>query len=862
MTLAQVQVEEERLEALHRLSILHTERLPEFDAVVANASKLFGCPVSVISVVDQDEIWFKAAVGLNVNEVPRENSFCGQTILSDDVVIVPDATKDEKFRDIPLVTGDFGARFYLGCPVKLDGKHRVATICVMDTKPHSVTQADVEHIKNAAQVVEGLFKAHKAGNETQAALHQAASERDKARQNQALLDKITQVSGVGGWEYEIASDRLVWTSRTHDIHAAREDFDPDLRAMLSFYAEESRKAFEKAMNSAVRAGREFDLEMRLLTADHADTWVHMTGRPVFENGIVNRVVGAVQPIADDKPKQREIVASEYLRRTTFEALREGVLLLSKAGKILSVNPAACELLGCEQSALDGANVNDLDIGLQDFFSSSGDRTSPLQLATLEPDRVLDLEVQLTKPHSGTMKWLRISAKPLEEANEKGLNNVVVSLTDITNVKQQAATLQIFFDNFPGGLVHYDSQLRLTFWNEEFSRLLDIPQSFLETGPDLPEVIQYFANRGDYGPGDPAQIASDRLVKFGTGGLNAYERKTRNGKILEVRGTSLPDGGNVSSFLDITARKNMEVQLVEKEKLASDRLHKLEAVIANMRQGVSVFDNHGCITLWNSHFLELFGKSETEIKKGMSLIDVLEREKERGEFKGDPSTFYAELKAKLDAGDVVKTTFKHPNGTIISIVRTPLPDGGWVGTHEDITSREKATEKITYAAHHDTLTGLANRTLFNARLDEAIDRAERYDEASDLLMIDLDRFKPVNDTYGHDVGDKLLIQAAKRLKECVRSNDTVARLGGDEFAIIVQHPDGERSLATKIARRVVEKLKAPYTIDGHIIEISGSVGIASIAENERGANTALKRADLALYEVKNEGRDGFKYFVER
>ncbi|WP_299476342.1 PAS-domain containing protein [uncultured Roseibium sp.] len=859
MTLAQVQVEEERLEALHRLSILHSEQLPEFDAIVANASELLGCPISVISIVDQDEIWFKAAVGLDAKEVPRANSFCGQTILSDDVVIVPDATKDDRFRDIPLVTGDFGARFYLGCPVKVDDKHRIATICVMDTKPHSVSQADVEHIRNAARVVEGLFKAHKAGNETQDALYQVARERDKARQKQELLDKITQVSGVGGWEFEIGSGLLSWTSSTRDIHAAPEGFEPDYDAMLSFYTDESREGFEAAMDLAIRTGREFALEMRLLTDETDDRWVLVTGRPVFENGVVNRVVGSIQDISNSKRSPAEASASEHQQRSTFEALREGVLLLNQSGRIEAVNPAACELLGCEQSALDGANVRDLDIGLRDCLSSGSERVSPLLLATLEPDRVLDLEIQLTKPHSGTMKWLRISAKPLGE--EKSVNTVVVSLTDITGVKQQADTLQIFFDNFPGGLVHYDSQLRLTFWNEEFSRLLDIPQSFLETSPDLPEVIQYFASRGDYGPGDPARIASERLVKFGTGGLNAYERKTRSGRVLEVRGTALPDGGNVSSFLDITARKNMEVQLVEKEKLASDRLHKLEAVIANMRQGVSVFDNKGCITLWNQHFLDLFGKSETEIKKGMSLIDVLEFEKERGEFNGDPSTFYAELKAKLDAGEVVKSTFKHPNGTIISIVRTPLPDGGWVGTHEDITSREKATEKITYAAHHDTLTGLANRTLFSLKLEEAIGRSARDEEASDLLMIDLDRFKPVNDTYGHDVGDKLLLQAATRLKECVRSNDTVARLGGDEFAIIVHNPDGEQSLASKIARRIVEKLKAPYVIDGHAIEISGSVGIASVTEHERGANSVLKKADLALYAVKHEGRDGFKFFEE-
>ena len=300
-------------------------------------------------------------------------------------------------------------------------------------------------------------------------------------------------------------------------------------------------------------------------------------------------------------------------------------------------------------------------------------------------------------------------------------------------------------------------------------------------------------------------------------------------------------------------------LVDKEKFARSRLDELEAIIANMRQGVSVFDDQGRIKLWNRHFLELFGKSDGEIKRGMSLVDVLELEKQRGEFDEDPVEFDAALRRKLDAGEVVKAKFKHVNGTIIGIVRTPLPDGGWVGTYEDITSREMATEKITYAAHHDTLTGLANRTLFNLKLEDAITKAVHFGETSDLLMIDLDDFKPVNDTYGHDAGDTLLRQAAGRLKECVRSNDTVARLGGDEFAIIARNSPEEQDLVCAIAKRIVDALMKPYSINGNTIEVSASVGITAISSTEKSANAILKKADIALYAVKNEGRNGYRHF---
>ncbi|WP_422040554.1 PAS-domain containing protein [Roseibium sp.] len=738
MALAQAQIETERLDALRRLSIFRSERQPEFDAVVSNVAHLLDCPISVVSIVHEEDIWFKAAFGLGATEVPRENSFCGHTILSDDVVIVPDATKDARFKDIPLVTGDFGARFYLGCPVKVDGKHRIATICVMDTKPHAVSDADVEHIKNAARVVEGLVKARKTEIELREALTRAQSD-------------------------------------------------------------------------------------------------HHRGTPA------------------------DIHRPEFLARTTFEASRDGILFLDQSGRIRSFNPAAAALLGCSEVALAQTRIQDLAHGLHDIASPDGSMANPLSLAVSHPESLQDREVRLTSSVNGKDKWLRLGVKPVTQGTDSPHDGVVLSLTDITSDKQQADTLQAFFDNFPGGLVHYNSQLQLTYWNEEFERLLDMPRSFLEQRPNLQQVIRFLADRGDYGPGDPGEIAADRLERYGAGSQHAYERRTREGKVLEIRGTPLPGGGNVSSFLDITARKEMEGMLVDKEKFVRSRLDELEAIIANMRQGVSVFDDKGRIKLWNRHFLELFGKSDGEIKRGMSLVEVLQLEKQRGEFNEDPVAFDATLRRQLDAGEVVKAKFKHINGKIIGIVRTPLPDGGWVGTYEDITSREMATEKITYAAHHDTLTGLANRTLFNLKLEDAITRAVHFGETSDLLMIDLDHFKPVNDTHGHDAGDTLLRLAATRLKECVRSKDTVARLGGDEFAIIARNLPEEQERVCAIAKRIVEALMKPYEINGNTIEVSASVGITAIATTDKSANAILKKADIALYAVKNEGRNGFRHF---
>ena len=188
---------------------------------------------------------------------------------------------------------------------------------------------------------------------------------------------------------------------------------------------------------------------------------------------------------------------------------------------------------------------------------------------------------------------------------------------------------------------------------------------------------------------------------------------------------------------------------------------------------------------------------------------------------------------------------------------PTVDGGWVATHEDITEQKKAEERITYAAHHDSLTGLANRKLFYEQLEQALKRARRGEPLA-VLYLDLDHLKRINDTLGHPVGDKLLKGVASRLRSCVRDVDLVARLSGDEFAIIRTSLDGPADAAA-LAVRVRDAIHEPFALDGHQVIVDVSVGI-SIAPNDASEVTdLLKTADIALYEAKNTGRGTYCFY---
>lgn len=184
---------------------------------------------------------------------------------------------------------------------------------------------------------------------------------------------------------------------------------------------------------------------------------------------------------------------------------------------------------------------------------------------------------------------------------------------------------------------------------------------------------------------------------------------------------------------------------------------------------------------------------------------------------------------------------------------------WAGVLEDIDERRQVEARIHHMAHHDSLTDLGNRTLLRKHLHEAVRHARRG-RGSALLSLDLDRFKQVNDTFGHPVGDALLRAVADRLRGCVRETDFIARVGGDEFAII-QHDSAQPEAAAALASRIIEAISAPYEIDDHHIAIGTSVGMTFISDTDLELDDHLKRADKALYRAKARGR-GQAFFYEQ
>ncbi len=270
----------------------------------------------------------------------------------------------------------------------------------------------------------------------------------------------------------------------------------------------------------------------------------------------------------------------------------------------------------------------------------------------------------------------------------------------------------------------------------------------------------------------------------------------------------------------------------------------------------MYDSEQRVILSNRHFAEMYNLTEEQMCPGTTLSQVVAARVENGQFgEGTPENYLLERTAPVThASDKVQVLL---DGRSILIRRRPLPNGGWVTTHEDITERCRAEARVAHLARHDPLTGLANRAALQDYLAEAVKRVRRGDEMA-VLWIDLDKFKLVNDTYGHGVGDQLLQHVANRLRHCVRETDSVARLGGDEFAVL-QLPIKNTHDAVALCERVLAALHAPFEVDDQIITIGCSIGIA-IADKDNCEPTQLMRnADFALYRAKTEGCGTFRFF---
>lgn len=292
----------------------------------------------------------------------------------------------------------------------------------------------------------------------------------------------------------------------------------------------------------------------------------------------------------------------------------------------------------------------------------------------------------------------------------------------------------------------------------------------------------------------------------------------------------------------------------------EQANRFDIALNNMSHGLCMLDQQDRLRVWNERFLEILKLTEAQIKVGTTVRELVRFSMQAGNQTGKGvRRIMSELTRGFRSDHTGEFYMSLDGARTISLSRRLMADGGSVIILEDVTERKAAQERIAHLAKYDELTGLANRTQFGERLNEMLETAQKRRVKFALHLIDIDRFKAVNDTLGHPIGDKLLKEVSRRLMAVIRADDILARFGGDEF-VVLQPTHSGRQDSARLAQRLVKSLALPFDIDGHRIDIGASIGIALAPNDGTNADELMRNADMALYAAKGSGGGEHRFFA--
>jgi diguanylate cyclase (GGDEF)-like protein len=424
-------------------------------------------------------------------------------------------------------------------------------------------------------------------------------------------------------------------------------------------------------------------------------------------------------------------------------------------------------------------------------------------------------------------------------------------------------LEQAISNLSLGLIIFSAKREVVFCNKRYMDIYGLSPEQVKPGTPIGQLIRHRLNLGLKIHSTPDEYIRERIGNATVPSTTTQE--FTDGRIITYTVYPMPDGGGMATHEDITSREEISARLTKQYELGKLQEEKLQVrnfqfdtAINNMSQGLCFFDADHRLIVCNDRYVEMYDLPPDRVGPGTPLTEIVDLRFEAGSFPAMSRDEYLHWRTNVAiSAEPTDSIVELRNGRTFKIRHRPMPDLGWVATHEDITEQRRAEIKIEHMAHHDALTGLANRVLLNERLESALARSQG-NEMLAVHHLDLDQFKAVNDTFGHPVGDRLLKIVADRLRGLVRETDTIARTGGDEF-VIVQAPIADPSEATSLAQQIIEWMSEPYDIDGHRAIVGASIGIAVSPGDGLTPDRLLRNADLALYRAKGDGRGTFRFF---
>ena len=595
-------------------------------------------------------------------------------------------------------------------------------------------------------------------------------------------------------------------------------------------------------------------------------YLHRTGRAVWvrlslalvrrRNGRPDYLIAMFEEVSARRAAEQARDASRSLLEATLDSTAEGVLVTGLDRRITAWNARFVDLFGVSAESLAGRDMRELLAMIAPKLSDPAATAADLETLYADPQREAREEIALADG-----RVLERHSVPQHSGGE--VVGRVCSFQDITGRKRAEVDLvdakqrlQLAMEASEVSIWDTDLRTRRVYLSEGWAKLLGDPPGETRTTiealvalahPD--EVATVVAASVAVMKGKAERYSEEHRVRTRSGewrwvrSSGRVIERDRSGRALRMAGTNV----------DITERKRAEEAL----RLSEDRLQ-----YAVRGSGAGIWD-------WNT--VEDRYYMSPRLKQMMGYEDA-ELPNRRDEFL---RRIHPEDRPSVD--EALRSHFSERTPYEIEY-RLQRRDGShiWIrsvgqavwgadgrvlrfaGSTVEIDAQKRAEEKLAHLAHHDALTGLPNRNLLRDRLPQLLSRARRNRSNVGVMLIDLDRFKLVNDTLGHTVGDQLLVEVARRLLECTRGGDTVARLGGDEFAVLLPDmPDAQK--ARTVAQKILDRLAMPMHLDSHEVYVNASIGITVFPDDSEDQDTLIRNADVAMYSAKEQGRANYMFF---
>ncbi|WP_210544328.1 EAL domain-containing protein [Rhodoferax sp. PAMC 29310] len=684
---------------------------------------------------------------------------------------------------------------------------------------------------------------------------------------------MLETSGEGVWDWDVLTGLQTFSSRwkemlgyaDHEVGTGYQEFfdrlhpDDIERLELSDQAQLSDPA---EINT---------IEFRMRCKDGTWKWILSRILVVLrdEQRHPLHVTGAHTDISDRKAQEaalqdlnQQLLNQSNRLETTLKSISQGILLFDTTSRVVMFNPRVCELLGVSAEMLSaGTTVQALcqlllqrgDLGPECAWVDANARAGLLNLARggsaplpgtylreTPSGQILEVKSQVLPDGAIVRTFTDVSAYVKSEAARRELNELLDVTQDMARVGGWAV----------------DFEKEEIFWTEGVFRILELSSSTYT--PTLSSMAGFFS------PASLATIEASYADGMSQPTHHDVELQmvTATGRPIWVKsmGNTVWKNGQplkrTSVLQDITERKNSESALRDSEE-------RWKLALESTGDGMWDWHIQSGTEYLSAQLLAMYGLSEAQDEQHPNVLDgrthpddLLQLERDRADhFEGRTPTYVNEHRILCSDG-----SWKWILSRGMVITRDPqgLPLR-MIGTHTDITARKASEALVWKQAHFDTLTGLPNRRMLRDRLEHEIQKNRRDDRKLAILFIDLDHFKEVNDTLGHDNGDLLLIEAALRIKACVRDTDTVARMGGDEFTVLMTELPDVASVERTL-QSLLHAMSSVFQLGDEQVYVSASIGITIFPLDGNEVEDLYKNADQALYVAKGAGRNQFSFFT--